>query len=212
MQCSLFDVALVSFVCQSTEPVLPSTNILSSTFLSDRVLELTGDVTPDIRQLMRTDLIVITPEKWDGISRSWQQRVYVRHIGLIILDEIHLLGEERDPVLEVLVSRANCIASQLGQSVRIIGLSKALSNAPDLAAWLRIPITMTGMADVAAASGTDLGKTGRVLFNFRPSVRPVLLEAHIQSYPGRHYCPRMATMNRPTYLGVFPVVVVFSLS
>ncbi|KAF8563858.1 hypothetical protein P879_11672 [Paragonimus westermani] len=42
----------------------------------------------------------------------------------------------------------------------------ALSNAPDLAPWLRIPITMTGMADVAAASGTGLGQTGRVPFNF----------------------------------------------
>lgn len=66
------------------------------------VVELTGDVTPDIWQLMHADLIVTTPEKWDGISRSWQQRVYVRHVALIIIDEIHLLGEERGPVLEVI--------------------------------------------------------------------------------------------------------------
>ncbi|KAF8568673.1 hypothetical protein P879_09058, partial [Paragonimus westermani] len=194
------------------EPVSSLTNIFSSTFLSDRVVELIGDVTPDIGQLMRTDLIVTTLEKWDSISRSWQQRVYVRHIGLIIIDEIHLMGEESDLVLEVLVLRANYIASQLGQSVRIIGLSMALSNAPDLASWLRIPITMTGMADVATVSGTGLGQTGRRLLYCRPSVRPVPLETHIQGYPGRHYCPRMATMNRPNYLGSFSVVVVFSLS
>ena len=37
------------------------------------------------------------------------------------------------------------------------------------------------------------------LFNFRPSVRPVPLEVHIQGFPGKHYCPRMATMNKPCF-------------
>jgi len=41
------------------------------------------------------------------------------------------------------------------------------------------------------------------LFNFRPSVRPVPLEVHIHGYPGKHYCPRMATMNKPAYQGLF---------
>ena len=53
----------------------------------------------------------------------------------------------------------------------------ALANAQDLGDWLGV------------------GPAG--LFNFRPSVRPVPLEAHIQGYPGRFYCPRMAAMNKP---------------
>ena len=40
------------------------------------------------------------------------------------------------------------------------------------------------------------------LFNFRPSVRPVPLEVHISGFPGKHYCPRMATMNKPTFQGI----------
>jgi activating signal cointegrator complex subunit 3 len=40
------------------------------------------------------------------------------------------------------------------------------------------------------------------LFNFRPAVRPVPLEAHIQGYPGKFYCPRMATMNKPAYAAI----------
>ena len=40
------------------------------------------------------------------------------------------------------------------------------------------------------------------LFNFRPSVRPVPLEVHISGYPGKHYCPRMATMNKPTFAAI----------
>ena len=40
------------------------------------------------------------------------------------------------------------------------------------------------------------------LFNFRPSVRPVPLEVHIAGFPGKHYCPRMKTMNKPCYKGI----------
>ena len=39
--------------------------------LGKRVVELTGDVTPDARAIETSDLIVTTPEKWDGISRNW---------------------------------------------------------------------------------------------------------------------------------------------
>ncbi|XP_054270395.1 activating signal cointegrator 1 complex subunit 3 [Macrosteles quadrilineatus] len=150
--------------------------------LNRSVVELTGDVTPDARAIASADVIVTTPEKWDGISRSWQTRGYVRAVALIIIDEIHLLGEDRGPVLEVIVSRTNFIASHTSKTLRIVGLSTALANAKDLANWLGI------------------GQMG--LYNFRPSVRPVPLEVHISSFPGKHYCPRMATMNRPTFQAI----------
>lgn len=40
------------------------------------------------------------------------------------------------------------------------------------------------------------------LYNFRPSVRPVPLEVHISGFHGKHYCPRMGTMNRPTFQAI----------
>lgn len=47
------------------------------------------------------------------------------------------------------------------------------------------------------------------LFNFKPSVRPVPLECHIQGFPGKFYCPRMATMNKPAYAAIqaWPLIV-----
>lgn len=63
--------------------------------LKKRLVELTGDVTPDARALLSADVIVATPEKWDGISRSWHTRSYVQRVGLLIIDEIHLLGADR---------------------------------------------------------------------------------------------------------------------
>lgn len=63
------------------------------------VLELTGDVTPDLEDLRRADVLIVTPEKWDSISRGWQKREYVRRVELVVIDEIHLLGVDRGPVL-----------------------------------------------------------------------------------------------------------------
>ncbi|KAF4522149.1 hypothetical protein B566_EDAN012611 [Ephemera danica] len=154
--------------------------------LGRKVVELTGDATPDARAIAEADVVVTTPEKWDGVSRSWQTRGYVRQVGLLVIDEIHLLGEERGPVLEVIVSRANFIAAHAGHQVRkcrVVGLSTALANAGDLAQWLKIT-------------------SRRGMYNFRPSVRPVPLSIHIQGFPGKHYCPRMATMNKPTFQAV----------
>jgi antiviral helicase SLH1 len=87
-----------------------------------KLVELTGDNTPDTGTIRDADIIITTPEKWDGISRSWQTRDYVRKVSLVIIDEIHLLGGDRGPILEIIVSRMNYIASQSKNSVRLMGM------------------------------------------------------------------------------------------
>eukprot|EP00762_Andalucia_godoyi_P001056 ANDGO_02041.mRNA.1 DExH-box ATP-dependent RNA helicase DExH14 len=148
-----------------------------------RVEELSGDVTPDARTLEVTDIIVTTPEKWDGISRNWTKRPYVRSVSLIIFDEIHMLGGDRGAILEVIVSRMRFMSWTLKKSVRFVGLSTALANPNDLATWLDI-------------------HPHRGLYNFRPTVRPVPVTVHIHSVPGRHYCPRMNAMNKPVFSAI----------
>lgn len=150
--------------------------------LGKKVEELTGDYTPDMMALQAADILITTPEKWDSISRSWKKRGYVQRVGLVIIDEIHLLGEDRGPVLEVIVSRMRYVAAHTERHIRFVGLSTALANARDLGDWLGIE------------------KVG--LYNFRPSVRPVPMEVHVQGFPGKHYCPRMATMNKPAYAAI----------
>ncbi|XP_071902326.1 DExH-box ATP-dependent RNA helicase DExH14 isoform X2 [Coffea arabica] len=152
------------------------------TRLGKQMVEMTGDYTPDMMALLSADIIISTPEKWDGISRNWHSRNYVKKVGLMILDEIHLLGADRGPILEVIVSRMRYISSQTEREVRFVGLSTALANAHNLADWL--------------------GVEENGLFNFKPSVRPVPLEVHIQGYPGKFYCPRMNSMNKPTYAAI----------
>ena len=55
------------------------------------VLELSGDVTPDLLLLKRADIIITTPEKWDGITRGWKKREYVQRVELIIVSFILFL-------------------------------------------------------------------------------------------------------------------------
>lgn len=69
--------------------------------LGKKMVEMTGDFTPDMTALLSANIIISTPEKWDGISRNWHSRSYVMKVGLMILDEIHLLGADRGPILEV---------------------------------------------------------------------------------------------------------------
>ena len=49
-----------------------------------------------------------------------------------------IVGNDRGPVLEVIVSRTNFISSHTERKVRVVGLSTALANARDLADWLGI--------------------------------------------------------------------------
>jgi antiviral helicase SLH1 len=147
-----------------------------------KLVELTGDNTPDTRTIADADIIITTPEKWDGISRSWQTRGYVRQVSLVIIDEIHLLAGDRGPILEIIVSRMNYIGASTKNNIRLLGMSTACANASDLGNWLGV-------------------KQG--LFNFKHSVRPVPLELYIDGFPEvRGFCPLMQSMNRPTFLAI----------
>jgi activating signal cointegrator complex subunit 3 len=170
-----------------------------------KVLELSGDTHHDEKTLKNADVLVCTPEKWDLISRGWRgstksdARAFVKDVRLLVIDEIHLLGEERGAVLEAIVSRTRFISRLIDsekegvkneknyesktEATRIIGLSTAIANPHDLADWIGI--------DVKAPGKDCIG-----LYNFRASVRPIPMVVHVSGFPGRHYCPRMATMNK----------------
>ena len=164
--------------------------------LKKKVEELTGDYTPDLKTLVEADVLITTPEKWDGVSRSWHSRPYVSSVGLIVFDEIHLLGQDRGPVIEVIVSRMNFIAGKLMTGMRMVGLTTAIANSADVAGWFGVP--------------------GERMYNFRPSVRPVPVEIHFRGFAEKNYCPRMNSMNKPAYndikklAGNLPVLVFVS--
>ncbi|EGV63827.1 Sec63-domain-containing protein [Yamadazyma tenuis ATCC 10573] len=149
---------------------------------SHKVVELTGDSLPEAREIRESDIIITTPEKFDGISRNWQTRTFVQNVSLVIMDEIHLLASDRGPILEMIVSRMNYIASQTKNPIRLLGMSTAVSNAIDMAGWLGV-------------------REG--LFNFPSSVRPVPLQMYIDGFPDNlAFSPLMKTMNKPAFMAI----------
>jgi len=103
------------------------------------VAELTGDSSMTRGQLAETQVIVTTPEKWDVVTRKQtDSSSFIRLVRLIIIDEIHLLHDDRGPVLESIVTRTLRQAEQTQEHVRIIGLSATLPNYMDVARFLRV--------------------------------------------------------------------------
>ena len=71
-----------------------------------KVREYTGDMSLTKREIEATQMLVTTPEKWDVLTRKRTQDVELMNkIKLLILDEIHLLQDNRGAVIEALVAR-----------------------------------------------------------------------------------------------------------
>jgi len=145
--------------------------------LGKKVVELTGDTTQDLKLIEQGEIILSTPERWDIISRRWSSRKNVQNTDLFIVDELHLIGGDSGPTLEIITSRMRYIASQVDRKIRIVGLAASLAGGRDLGEWI--------------------GTTSHSLFNFHPSVRPVPLEIHMQGFDHPHYNARLLAMNKP---------------
>ena len=103
-----------------------------------KVGELTGDAQMTKPQISETQIIVTTPEKYDVVTRKMTQTSYINLVRLIIIDEIHLLHDERGPVLESIVVRTIRHLEQTAEYVRLVGLSATLPNHEDVATFLRV--------------------------------------------------------------------------
>ncbi|BGP06391.1 Pre-mRNA-splicing helicase BRR2 [Rhodotorula toruloides] len=146
------------------------------------VVALTGETSADLRLLDKGDLIVCTPTQWDVLSRRWKQRKNVQTVGLVIADELQLIGGEIGPTYEVILSRTRYVAAQTENPTRIVAFGVSLANARDLGEWL--------------------GCTAQTIFNFSPGARPLPMEVHLQSFNVPHFPSLMIQMAKPTYLAI----------
>ena len=95
----------------------------------------TGDSNSSDNKLDDADVIILTNETMDAnmaFERDW-----IYEIGLVISDEIHLIGDStRGPTLEMILTRLR--TGFLGKTPpKIIGLSATISNSNELAEWLK---------------------------------------------------------------------------
>ena len=148
-----------------------------------KVSELTGDRQLTKQQIADTQIIVTTPEKWDVITRKATDTSYTNLVRLIIIDEIHLLHDDRGPVLESIVSRTIRKIEQTGGPVRLIGLSATLPNYRDVASFLRVDPT-------------------KGLFHFDGSYRPCPLRQEFIGVTDKKAIKQLKTMNDVCYTKV----------
>ena len=94
----------------------------------------TGDSKERKEKLEDADVIFLTNESMDANMAFQQDWIY--DIGLVVSDEIHLIGDEtRGPTLEIVLTRLR--SGFIGKNPpRIIGLSATISNSNELADWL----------------------------------------------------------------------------
>jgi activating signal cointegrator complex subunit 3 len=122
------------------------------------VREMTGDVQLTRAEAQSSHVIVTTPEKWDVVTRKSgsDENSLGNQCGLLIIDEVHLLADERGAVIESVVARLHRLVESRQKQLRIVGLSATLPNYADVAEFLQVP--------------------ERGLFYFGPEYRPVPLQ------------------------------------
>ncbi|KAK6029208.1 Sec63 domain protein [Ostertagia ostertagi] len=160
--------------------------------------EMTGDAQMSKEQFMATQVIVCTPEKYDIVSRKGGERAYSQLVRLVIIDEIHLLHDDRGPVLEAIVVQVlffvRYASNRCGEPVlcrtlrqveqthddcRLVGLSATLPNYQDVGTFLRVK--------------------PEHLYYFDNSYRPVPLEQQYIGVTEKKALKRFQAMNEVVY-------------
>jgi len=158
-------------------------------WLSIKVRELTGDMQLTKSEIAETQIIVTTPEKWDVVTRKpTGEGELASKVKLLIIDEVHLLNDERGAVIETIVARTLRQVESSQSVIRIVGLSATLPNYIDVADFLSV--------------NRHVG-----LFYFDSSFRPVPLEQHFIGVKGKAGGPQSRkNLERVTFEKVSELV------
>ena len=108
----------------------------------------TGDFENIEKKLESNNILVLTNEKMDSIIRHGVE--WIEDIGLVISDEIHLIGDEsRGPTLEMILTQLK----RLENKPQILGLSATISNSQELADWLDCNLVQSEWRPVPLSEG-----------------------------------------------------------
>lgn len=157
------------------------------------VNEFTGEHWSNgVEELERSDIILTTPERFDSITRRSDScrnsdESFLSKVHLVMLDEVHLLAENRGPSLEAIVARLK-LSKGMVQPPRFMACSATFKNVEDVAQWLGAP--------------------PEAMFSFGNEMRPVPLDIRIKTYPSRGNNEYLFSKKLDEY--VYPVLTEFS--
>jgi len=116
-----------------------------------RVGVSSGDLDSKSPWLEGYDIVITTNEKCDSLLRH--RSAWMSNISLVIADEVHLIGEERGPTLEIAIARLR----QMNPEMQILALSATIKNAEDVAEWLKAALVTTDWRPTKLNEGVALG-------------------------------------------------------
>jgi helicase len=139
-------LAMISFLSKNKGKVIylsPLRALASEKFLEFKKLEKltignkikvgisTGDFENVEKKLEKNNILILTNEKMDSVIRKGVE--WIDEIGLVISDEVHLIGDDsRGPTLEMVLTQLK----RLEHKPQILGLSATITNSNELANWL----------------------------------------------------------------------------
>ena len=118
----------------------------------------TGDFENIEKNLETSNVLILTNEKMDSIIRHGIE--WVEEIGLVISDEVHLIGDEsRGPTLEMILTQLKLLDTK----PQIVGLSATIMNSDEIADWLGCTLVKNDWRPVPLSEGVCDG--GEVTMN-----------------------------------------------
>ena len=140
----------------------------------------TGDFENIEKNLEKSNILILTNEKMDSIIRHGVE--WVEEIGLVISDEVHLIGDEtRGPTLEMILTQLK----QLDTKPQIVGLSATITNSDEIANWLDCKLIKNDWRPVPLSEGVSDGEIVTMndgkTFEFERSLRGTPIDLGVQS-------------------------------
>jgi len=108
----------------------------------------TGDFDSPAEELGDEDVVVATAEKVDSAIRNGAS--WVEDLACVVVDEVHLLGQERrGPTLEITLATLQ----RRAPGVQIVALSATVDNPEDIASWLDAELVESTWRPVSLRTG-----------------------------------------------------------
>ena len=114
-----------------------------------------GDYDSKDAHLKSYDAIFATYEKLDSLIRH--RAPWLPDVGVLVVDEVHMLDSDRGPTLEVLLTRMR------SYDMQVVALSATIPNAGEIAEWLNAELVESSWRPVELVEGVYY--EGTVRFN-----------------------------------------------
>ncbi|BDQ31681.1 extensin [Nitrosopumilus zosterae] len=140
----------------------------------------TGDFENIEKNLEKSNVLILTNEKMDSIIRHGVE--WVEEIGLVISDEVHLIGDEsRGPTLEIILTQLKLLDTK----PQLVGLSATITNSDEIADWLNCKLVRNDWRPVPLSEGVcdggEVTMSDGKTFEVERSLRGTPIDLGVQS-------------------------------